>query len=196
MRIDSFASTFCSAFQHEVISDNLTVIRPFNLFFSLCYTINLSKYNWRHWQHFYIAMRKIVIIRRMNRAYDDFSLLDIFWTRINSKKNIPLNRIQLVHFAKSSVFHSTHLWYLRSFHGYIKYINLCGIGEILGAFTEISRAGVWRDIFQSLKNCRTDTCFIKHFLEPSFSNPKTWDTPAHPLAFCVLKHLQCFILLN
>ena len=86
MRIDSFASTFCSAFQHEVISDNLTVIRPFNLSFSLCYTINLSKYNWRHWQHFDSAMRKIVIIRRMNRAYDDFSLLDIFWTRINSKK--------------------------------------------------------------------------------------------------------------
>lgn len=139
MRVDSFASTFCSAFQHEIISDNLTVIPPFNLFFSLCYTINLSKYNWRHWQDFYIAMRKIVIIRRMNRAYDDFSLLDIFWTRMNSKKkNISLNRIQLVHFAKSSVFHSTHL-ILRSFHGYIYQRLYISTSLGLGKFWEHSQ---------------------------------------------------------
>ena len=195
MRIDSFASTFCSAFQHEVISDNLTVIRPFNLFFSLCYTINLSKYNWRHWQHFYIAMRKIVIIRRMNRAYDDFSLLDIFWTRRNSlKKSISLNRIQLVHFAKSSVFHSTHLWYLRSFHGYI-YQPLWDWGNF-GSIHRNLKGGRLTRNFPVLKNSRTYNCFIKHFLELSFSNPKTWETPAHRLAFCVLKHLQCFILLN
>lgn len=195
MRIDSFASTFCSAFQQEVIRDNLTVIAPFNLLFSLCYTINLSKYDWRHWQHFYIAMRKIVIIRRMNRAYDDFSLLDIFWTRINSKKNIS-------HWVEFSSFILRNPQYLIPLisdicvRSTVIYINLSGIGEILGAFTEISRAGVWREIFQSLKNSRTDTCFIKHFLEPSFRNPKTWETPAHPSAFCVLKHLQCFILLD
>lgn len=109
MRIDSFASTFCSAFQHEVISDNLTVIRPFNLFFSLGYTINLSKYSGRHWQHFYIAMRKIMIIRRVNRAYDDFSLLDIFWTRINSKKEYPVESNSARSFCEilSISFHSS-----------------------------------------------------------------------------------------
>ena len=45
-------------------------------------------------------------------------------------------------------------------------INLSGIGEIVGALTKISRAGVWREIVQSLKNFRTHICFIKHFLEP------------------------------
>jgi len=194
MRIDSFASTFCSAFQHEVISDNLTVIPPFNVFFSLCYTINLSKYNWWHWQHFYIAMRKIVIIRRMNRAYDDFSLFDIFelvW--IVKKKS---HWIEFSSFILQNPQYFIPLISDICVRSTVIYINLSGIGKILGAFTKISRAGVWREIFQSLKNSRTDTCFIKHFLEPSFSNPKTWDTPAHPSAFCVLEHLQCFILLN